>query len=424
MTPPEQQHHHLETSSTASAAKATAVIERPAAEVSTEGIKPGKDCVPLLWGFLRNKFFHALTLFCIVNAFAGVIFAPSFKTVESQFSESDLRQTPEKSVRKPWPWWLARGFLACSPKPDIVVFGSSQMGSAQATADAKQLGEWIDVVTHRRIVFLEEQIRKQGGAPATVLSLAVPGAVISDEYLMSKALLHDHPPKTVVLTVAPRDFIDATLPSPSATDQFKFFSKYVQLEKLAGAAYPDAFARLDSIVKKIPLSRIGTEIQSAFKATQPADSRNARDIVQAITSVASDPAPGQWVVPPTMPELWTDNTVEYKHRFKGPDMNSYSRQMQFFEQWLDDLNGMKVNIVIVAMPSMNMNRSLLPSMFWDKFRSDLKRSSTRVHGQFIDLSDDSGFEKNDYLDTVHLNAHGAEKLFPKIAAGILRTGVQ
>ncbi|MBY0546965.1 MAG: hypothetical protein K2W95_06710 [Candidatus Obscuribacterales bacterium] len=394
---------------------ATATVSKPEAEQSAQ--KP----ITLAQGFLRNKFLHALIGFCLVNVFLSAVYSPAKGSINDQFTRDDLTKSVPAGVHKPWPWWLARGYITCQPKPDVIVFGSSQMGSAQATADAKFLARWIDVVTHRKIVFLEDQLKRRSGGAPSVLSLAIPGAMISDEYLITKTLIQRQKPSTIVITLAPRDFIDDTLPAPSATDQFKFFSQYVSLgPPLEAAAYPDFFARLDTLVKRMPLSQLGTTVHAAFKQDIAATSVKANDVLKALTSVASDPHPGQWVVPPTMPELWTDNTKEYKNRFKGPNMEHYSGQMQFFRAWLKELQSSGVRIVVVGMPSMKMNRDLLPDQFWTQFRKDVTEESRNHGASFVDLTDSEAFVKADYLDTVHLNARGAEKLFPLIADAVDR----
>lgn len=374
-----------------------------------------------LYGLFSNKFLHALIGFCLVNVFLSAVYAPVKGDITEQFTPEELTKSVPAGVHKPWPWWLARGYITCVPQPDVIVFGSSQMGSAQATADAKFLARWIDVVTHRKIVFLEDQLKNRSGRATSVLSLAIPGAMISDGYLITKTLIKDQKPSTVVITLAPRDFIDDTLPAPFATDQFKFFSRYVPLGALEAAAYPDFFARLDTLVKRLPLSQLGTTIHAAFKQDVAATSVKANDVLKALTSVASDPRPGQWVVPPTMPDLWTDNTKEYKNRFKGPNMEHYAGQMQFFRAWLKELQSSGIEIVVVGMPSMEMNRALLPDKFWKKFRTDVTDESRKRGASFVDLTASDAFVKADYLDTVHLNARGAEKLFPLIADEVART---
>ena len=398
---------------------ATSTRPAPLAGASASSRPGNSQAVGFLPNLCANAFARALLIYLCLNVALACFYAPAAKTVTAEFRQADLCDPVSAQLRKPWPWWLARGFITCTPPPDVVVFGSSQMGSAQATADAKFLSRWVDVVTHRKIEFLADQLKQRLHWSPTVLSLAVPGAVISDEYLMTRSLFTAASrPSLVVITVAPRDFIDDTLPSACATDQFKFFSKFVKLGELEQVAYGDLFARGDAKLKELPFRVMGTELERLLKPEVPADTPGARAVLHAIGAVATDPSPGQWVVPPVMPNVWSDNTVEYKHRFKGPNMDHYRVQMQFLATWLADLEKAGVKALVVGMPSLEMNRELLPSGFWQRFRGDLSEQCGAYHADWMDLSADSSFVKADFLDTVHLNDKGSTKLFPLIAARI------
>lgn len=376
--------------------------------------------------FLKLAFVQALAIYCLLNFVLACVYCPGRHCVTDEFRPEELKPVVSRALRKPWSWWLARGFLM-NPGADVVVFGSSQMGSAQATADAKYLNRWVDVITHRRISYLEHElsVRNAEGKPALVVSLAMPGAVISDEWLMTAALFtQSTKPRTVVITVAPRDFIDDTLPSPTSTDQFKFFSPFSDLGKLEADAYDDPWLRLDATLRQLPGRVAGTRLQESLKPDKPATTAKAADVLQAVTAVATDPSPEQWVVPPQMPDTWTDNTMEYKHRFRGPNMAHYRHQMAFFTDWLERLRREHIKTIIVAMPSMEMNRALLPQSFWTKFRSDLQGQCRLNKCAWLDLSDSAEFQKSDYLDTVHLNARGAEKLMPALAKQIATFGAE
>ncbi len=397
-------------------------IDRP--RLSTPDPKMGPHGRTFGREIIQNGFAQAVVIYCMLNVLLLFCFCPIQRSVTDEFRPAELTDKISGKLHKPWSWWLARGYLRCSPAPDVVVFGSSQMGSAQATVDAKHLKRWIDVITHRRIFFLEEELKRKlpEAPPPVVLSLAMPGAVISDEYLMSETLFtaRSHP-RCLVITVAPRDFIDDTLPSPAATDQFKFYGRFVELGKLEPYAYSDPWARLDFKLKQLPGRVLGSQLQASVKADQPASTSGATDVLQAVTAATTDPSPNQWVVPPAMPATWTDNTLEYKFRFKGPNMSHYQAQMEFFKTWLTKLQQSNMAIIVVAMPSMEMNRKLLPYSFWQKFRADLAEQCSAHRADWLDLSDNTAFEKKDYLDTVHLNASGAEKLMPILATEIVRS---
>jgi lysophospholipase L1-like esterase len=67
------------------------------------------------------------------------------------------------------------------------------------------------------------------------------------------------------------------------------------------------------------------------------------------------------------------------------------------------------------MPTTAANRNLLPASFWQDFRSKIAAVCKENNADWYDLSDCGLFQQSDYLDTVHLNAYGAIRLFPVLA---------
>lgn len=71
--------------------------------------------------------------------------------------------------------------------------------------------------------------------------------------------------------------------------------------------------------------------------------------------------------------------------------------------------------MVVGMPSLWPNRGLLPDKFWKDFNQFLASSCQEYGATWIDLSDDKRFNNRDYLDTVHMNKKGGDKLLEIIA---------
>src|SRR6516162_1943979 len=61
------------------------------------------------------------------------------------------------------------------------------------------------------------------------------------------------------------------------------------------------------------------------------------------------------------------------------------------------------------------DESTLRNSFWNEFRSVLSSQSKKYGASFMDLTDSPRYVITDYLDTVHLNANGGQKLFETIA---------
>lgn len=361
-------------------------------------------------------FTAALVLFAIVNV-ALLYFSAFYKP---PIEEAVLKADPNAGARtRTWSWWLARTWLEQKQAPDVVIFGSSQMGSAVAAGDAKFLYEVVDALTHRRVRIFEHELKQQVGKPVSVFTLASPGAMCSDAYMASQALFkRGMEPKLVVLGVSPRDFIDASMPFPAVTEPYKFYSKYINVGNLITCAYQDPMSWLQFGMESLPCRKLGSFIQE--QATQSAggnapSSTNNNDALAAVLG-GGDAMPGKWRVPAVIPQnLWKDNTKEYKTRFKNPQTPVYQAEKRFFTEFLADMKARGITVLVVGMPSLPMNRVLLPDNFWRDFRASLSSTCAITGAQWLDLSDNADFVKDDYLDTVHLNAEGGAKLFKKIA---------
>jgi hypothetical protein len=380
-------------------------------------------------------FIVAVVLFAVANVFLSTksfLFQPSIdKAIMAQGAETN-------GHNKPWTWWLAREYMKQDKAPDVVLFGSSQMGSAMCASDAQHLFQVIDALTHRRAATLEDEVLARTKNKVSIFSLASPGAMCSDALMASRALFSSKlTPRIVVLSLAPRDFIDNTMPYPAATEPYRFYSQYTSPGALLTSSYVDAMSWLQFGIDSLPFKKLGGYLQATVNyCGQPAGKKlTAAEIETEKSAKAGGTAPmaailggsavpNTWNVPANIPkDLWADNTREYKNRFRNPNTPVYACERKFYSQFLQDMRNRGVKVVVVGMPSLPMNRALLSPSFWQEFRSMLSSQCTEYGASFLDLTDNPMFIKSDYLDTVHLNAWGGQKLFASIAEHISKDPV-
>jgi len=361
-------------------------------------------------------FFLALALFALTN----LVVASLASTYRQSIDRSVFAWSEQDSRVKPWSWWLARKWLEQRQAPDIVLFGSSQMGSAMVASDAKLLVEAIDALTHRRAATLEKELSDRLGHHLSAFSLASPGAMCSDAFMASSALFTpEFKPKVVVIGISPRDFIDNTMPYPAVTEPYKFYSHFVNPGPLTLHSYSGPMAWLQFAMESMPCRKLGESIQTslASSAGTNAPGDKASNALAAVLG-GGDAVPGKWLVPCVIPPMWADNTKEYTRRFKDPNPPVYTAEKAFFNTFLEKMAADDIRVLVVGMPSLSMNRKLLPDSFWLQFRSSISSACLTHNAQFLDLTGNLNFEKSDYLDTVHLNAYGGQKLFAQIASTI------
>ena len=69
----------------------------------------------------------AIILFLMLNALVSTHVPLTAQTLDAKAIQASDN---EKRLQGPWPFWISRNFLMREKAPDVVIFGSSQMGSA------------------------------------------------------------------------------------------------------------------------------------------------------------------------------------------------------------------------------------------------------------------------------------------------------
>ncbi|MCA0314942.1 MAG: hypothetical protein LCH63_14060 [Candidatus Melainabacteria bacterium] len=388
-----------------------------------------------------NAFVWAVVLYGALNlALYGVL----AKMPERKLSLNGIKATNyEKRMEGPWIWWVSRTYLSQleqKAQPDIVLFGSSQMGSAIFSAEAEHRGTTVDTTDQREVERLAAEVAKASGLKPRVFNFSMGGAMVSDHYLIADSLVSkaDEKPKIAIIGVNPRDFIDNNLPAAAATDSFHFLSPYCKLDNLAVHSYDSPFGYLDYLLSRyLPLRQVnllafgdippslgarasftnpegkGIDTRADKKANnaQLNSGQVTTKVLRAISGSAGDVKRGEWVLPAYPPYLYMDNSKEYIKRYKRENPPCLAGQKRYFQELLALLHKENIQIIVVGMPSRLSNQNLLSQNFWNNFDSYLEKTTKEQGGTYVSLFKDQRFvEEKDYLDTVHLNRWGGGKL--------------
>lgn len=373
--------------------------------------------------FSLSSFLVALALFAAANAALGKLPAVSGPKLAAESFEDS---SDAMKNGRPASWWISRAYLKQPSAPDVVLFGSSQMGGVQA-ADAKLQGRRLDWVLDHECQILEGSLDDRLKKKTSVFICGLPGAMISDHYVISKSLFPLNKPGLVIITVAPRDFIDNFLPDVNATEPYKFFSRYLshdpsarkllfttlndQLEQAAASVVP-----IKNVSGLVPWKHIeeSLPLPSQLVANQNTKS-SATGWLFSLNSDNDNVKPGQCVVLPVMPTNYIDNSVEYAKRYRNCNPPFYRREVEYLNALLNFGKQENIKILVVDMPLTAINRGLLPPVFWTSYKTGLKQACTATNAEYLDLSADAAFAPSDFVDTVHLNAGGGAKLINRIA---------
>ncbi len=401
----------------------------------TSGCESGND-KNVRASFFGSRFLYVVIAFAAVNL---LIFLAVPQSHPALTAESIKNSTSEQRQQGPWVWWMARSYLNDAPS-DVVLMGSSQLACAVFSADADLLNKNLDAVLHRSALTLQRDLKQDLGVNLKAFNFAVGGAMVSDHFLIAKALFSQRKPKVAIIGVNPRDFIDNCLPSASDTEPFQFLQSYVSLGDLTRDSFSSPLQELDwRLNNYLPMKQIKKLMQGndpptlAGKSTftnpgndvaperEQGTKVSKAKLLQALSATGGQPRPGEWLIPARPPYAFIDNTREYMLRYKDSKPAIYPHEKRYFEALLAYLEQQGIKTLVVGMPSLAPNRALLPENFWSEFRGSLALACSKHDAQWVDLFDSNDFSDGDYLDTVHLNRNGGAKLLKLIAATVEKT---
>jgi len=370
-------------------------------------------------GLVKTRFAAALLTFSLAAAFAGYF----------QLGALPAQSFPFLS----WTGWTIQDFLK-QPRPNVVFLGSSLMLVPLDGVDADYMNKRVDGSQHHHSVYFENQFDKQTGLSLRTFNFALPGEMPSDGYLIVKNLLTgEKKPDVIVYGVGPRDFLDNMLPSPSATDPYRFLSRFGDITPIAGRMMPDWNQRLDFELgkacyfygKRADLSELGTRAASStLDKLVPLPANTKTISFDDRRSLMPDFRPCQilagqaWFRPSTAADRanFVDNLSEYKKRYAKMKWETYHSQLSFFADTLKEAKANGIKVVVVTMPITELNRSLLSETSWNAYKNGVLSVAKNSGATTLDFSDSKDFTQSDFGDTVHLHAGGGKRLFDMILA--------
>lgn len=370
---------------------------------------------------LRSKFIVAFVLFALFNTYCSFFHPFDFD--------------PFKYSYKGWAWWTMNDLKLTPNVHNVAVLGSSLMVSAVAGCDANHLKKPLDLTKYHHVTYFDELLKKKFGGSFNTFNLSAPGQMPSDAYLSLRAMVATAArPDVVVYGLAPRDFVDSTLNGPNDTEPFKYLTRFINIDEVATHEFRSPWAKLDWCLQRLVfLYGYSLDFRLAFMDAStemfnkylPAPWTNRPFTWWDRTRILPNYVPGEiypqavMASPITRQEIkFTDNTEEYRRRYKTPDPETFKIQMYFLRKLAEFCKRERIQLVLVNMPIMQSNIEMLDQNVYHKYLSELTKFAWNTGSSYIDLCDFARYTKKDYHDTVHLNAFGGTKLFEDLAASL------
>lgn len=316
---------------------------------------------------------------------------------------------PTDATEKPLTWWLTRDYLALNPPPDVVIFGSSQIGGMRS-ADANTAGKKLDITQDHRGYLLEKLLKEQTGTDQKVFIAQHPGTLVSDFLVMSQVWFNHklNQPKMVVLTLTARDFLSDSRPYIGSSAAFRSLSQYANLGDLTWIIYPNLQSRLNWLVRERIAPRM---FQSS--PTRPNNLQNRSEIPKGTGGTDFSLSRGQIFFEGEDKQKYLK--MDYPEKaYEKPDYH-FSKQLQCFEKLLEFLHQKQIKTFIVGTPLYPADRAEIDKQCWSRFAPQISNACKQNQAQFLDLTDSNYFLQRDFLDPVHLGLKGGTKLADEIA---------
>jgi len=372
---------------------------------------------------MRSLFAVALAAFLFLNA------ALAFSSI----IQWDVHKFPYKG----WSWWVITDLRGGNRVHNIALLGSSLMCSALGGADANFLESNVDCAIHHQAVYLDHKLRTTFGGEFDTFSLAAPGQMPSDAYLMLRAMVnHSKRPDVVIYGVAPRDFIDSTLSCPIDTEPFKYLRRLVDIDDVHGWLFRTPFQKLDWWLQKgIYTYGCSMDFQLAFLG-------GVKRVVNGVIPEPPTDKPFTWwdrvkLLPDYLPgeihekativspvdektaySTYKDNTSDYLARYRSPDPHTYNTQMFFLKKIMEFCEKERIELVMVNMPITLYNACMLQPGIYQKYVRTLADVCKENKVEFVDLADFREFVQPYFYDSVHMNAFGGQKFFDKLVRSL------
>jgi hypothetical protein len=379
----------------------------PVAEpvVQEPPLRAGKHC----------RFIVAALLFIAINA--GLSFGTPFDF------------DPYRFVYKGWAWWTMQALKSDTELHNVALLGSSLVVSAVSNCDANHFLTSFDLTKYHKAGYLDYLLHKRLNGEFNTFNLSAPGQMPSDAYLTLKGMVNvSQRPEVVIYGIAPRDFIDSTLSSPVDTEPFKYLRRIVNIDDVASGLYRSPIPRLDWFLQRtVYLYGNSLDIQMSsnelftyvMSYVVPQPTKTDRpftwwDRTHILPKyLAGEIIPNSMMaVPSTQNEAkqrYTDNTDEYRERYKRPEPSIYQTQFYFLRKLASYCHKEKIELVLVNMPLSKENIALLKPEVYQQYLQAIKEFGYNMNYPVIDLCAPSVYSKGDFHDTVHLNAFGGKK---------------
>ncbi len=329
-----------------------------------------------------------------------------------------------------WSWWTFQDLKSERQVHNVALLGSSLMVSAVSGSDARFLKRPLDLTTYHKSALLDKELEKRFGGTFSTFNLSAPGQMPSDAYLSLRAMVNTaHRPDVVIYGLAPRDFIDSSMSSPTDTEPFRFLKRLSHIDDVAPGLFRSPLGKLDWLMQKstyfyehsLDVQLLCTETIEKLMNTVFPPGKGTYNYWQRVNLLPTykygEIHPLAVIAQPQDPAKseYKDNTKEYLDRYKNPDPHNYQVQLYFLRKLAMFCKKERIELVLVNMPITPENINILKPWIYLSYIAALRDFSNSYDVPAFEMNDFSIYKREDYHDSVHLNASGGTKFLEHVA---------
>jgi len=372
----------------------------------------------------KGRFFIAVMVFCtiavVIPLIAGCLpdHTRTFNDVPDLISRAYIDRVVNYAVS--------------GKRPDMVVAGSSLVVFPHVLADGyfehvsvpirdpseypEFLAGYVEMAHFKRILTDEKCVPMP--ANYSIVDLGVPSLMLTDcDMLFEKLEVNGCLPKVAVLLLAPRDFMDNTV----AKERNLF------LYEVRGKLTLKELSRCKSLLLwQQKLVECGAYLINAWAKQFRASSNRVILAVKKLGRPVKRELPSEAALPEEVSRRFyfgdgkfSDLRV-YDKRYNPPDYSRIDEQLKAMGRVLDRLKSADVKTVVINMPLTRENRALIDKRADSKILEQMRLICARRGVYFFDENACNLYTTSDFVDSVHLNAIGGDRLFRRLSSLLCR----
>ncbi len=312
-------------------------------------------------------------------------------------------------------------FLESRDRTNLLVLGSSLPMCAIAEYDEKCYGEphckvGFELRRYLGARYLEEQLTKGKGYKLKVSNMSVVSCMASDMYIiLSHCIRSGKKPDTVLLCIAPRDFVDNSVQPIGRTPPFELLQGWKSLNDLVRPGLSTSEKRALIISSFWYFYRVKVDYRTII-------TQYCASLLAHPTSLYYSSRLGTADQPVTYieehPTTLDGYNKLYERRYKPPNSHRFAQELEYFQKLLDLCLQERIQCIVINMPVSASHQALLDAKLSRQYALDTKTACAVAGASFFDFNDQD-FSNQDFSDGFHLNSIGAGKFQKRLIQNLL-----